>query len=240
MDSANYVALTRQVGLRKELQLTANNIANASTTGYRAEGVVFAEMIEATQSPDGSISMTDARVRYTSTLPGAATKTGGTFDLAIQGDGFFQIETPAGIRLTRNGAFSPNAENELVTMEGHRVLDSGGGPIFIPPDTPQLAISSDGTLSNATGPLAQIGIVAPDDPTQLTRGDGVFFEAPDGAVQLENPVVLQGYLEESNVNPVAEIARLIEVQRAYELTSKFLEREDERVRGVVRTLGTSK
>ncbi len=240
MDNANYVVLTRQSGLRKELQITANNIANASTTGYRSEGVVFAEMVEAANTEGGSISMTDARVRFTSNLPGAVSKTGGAFDVAIQGDGFFQVETPAGIRLTRNGAFTPNAENELVTFDGFRVLDSGGAPIFIPPDQPGLAIASDGTMSTAEGPIAQIGVVAPADLSKLEREDGVFFRAPDGAIQVDTPQVLQGFIEGSNVNPVEQIARLIQVQRAYEAGQKLLEREDERIRGVVRTLGASR
>ena len=239
MDSANYVALTRQSGLLKELQITANNIANTSTSGYRAEGVVFAEMIEATKSEDGSVSMTDARVRFTSELPGTVTSTGGTFDVAIQGSGFFQVETPNGIRLTRNGAFTPDANNELVTMDGYPVLDSGGGPIFIPPDSSSISISSDGTISNTEGPISQIGVVAPDDSSELVREDGVFFESPNGAEQVENPFVLQGHIEGSNVDPVIEVARLIEVQRAYESTQRFLDKEDERIRGVIRALGSN-
>lgn len=239
MDNANYVALTRQSGLLKELQITANNIANASTTGYRAEGVVFAEMIEATNSEGGSVSMTDARVRYTSEFAGVLSQTGGTFDVAIQGEGFFQVETPNGVRLTRNGAFSPNAQNELVTFDGYRVLDSGGAPIFIPPDDPKIAISSDGTVSNSQGPISQIGVVAPPDSADLIREDGVFFNAVNGAQQVEDASVLQGHIEGSNVDPVAQIARLIEVQRAYESSQKFLEKEDERVRSVVRTLGAA-
>jgi len=202
LDSAAYVALTRQSGLLKELQITANNIANASTTGYRAEGVVFAEMIENSDSEGGSISMTDARVRYTSELGGGLTQTGGTFD-------------------------------------GYRVLDGGGAPIFIPPDQPNISISADGTISNAEGPISQIGVVGPAENSDLIREDGVFFSAPNGAEQVIDPFVLQGHIEASNVDPVAEIARLIEVQRAYEATQKFLEKEDERMRSVVRTLGTS-
>ena len=240
MDSASYIALTRQSGLMKELQITANNIANASTTGYRAEGVVFAEMIKTSDGEGGSISMTDARVRYTSELGGGFTQTGGTFDVAIQGDGFFQVETPNGVRLTRNGVFMPNAQNELVTFDGYRVLDSGGAAIFIPPDQPDITISSDGTISNAEGPISQIGVVAPAETSDLKREDGVFFLAPNGADQVENAFVLQRHIESSNVDPVAQIVRLIEVQRAYESTQKFLEKEDERIRGVVRTLGTSK
>ena len=129
MDTISYVVLTRQTGLRNELQVVANNIANMSTTGYRAEGVVFAEMVEALPAEGGSVAMTEARVRYTNALPGALTRTGGTFDMGIQGDGFFQIETPDGPRLSRNGAFATNAESELVTLDGYPVLDASGARV---------------------------------------------------------------------------------------------------------------
>lgn len=237
MDNAGYVTLTRQSGLRKELQVTANNIANMSTTGYRAEGVIFAEMLKASETEGGSISMTDARVRYTNLLEGSMAPTKGTFDLGIQGDGFFQVETPNGVRLTRNGAFSKNDQNELVTFDGYRVLDAGGAPIFIPIDRLGIKISPDGTLSSEEGPISVIGIVTVEDKDTLLREDGVFFRADDGVVPAFNARVRQGFLESSNVDPVMQITRMIEVQRAYELGQKFLDKEDERIRGVIRTLG---
>ena len=240
MDSPSYVALTRQTGLLKEIQIVANNIANSATSGYRAEGVVFAEMISAGNSEGGSISMTDARVRYTHEREGVFSKTNGTFDLAIQNDGYFQVETPNGVRLTRNGSFTPNAINELVTLDGYRVLDAGGAPIFVPPDAGTISFAPDGTMSNQEGPIAQIGLVRADEFSTLVREDGVFFRATEGTVPVENPGVVQGFVEGSNVNAVIEIARLIEVQRAYESGQKFLEKEDERIRSVVRTLGAAK
>lgn len=238
MDNPGYVTLTRQSGLLKELAVTANNIANSATRGFRAEGVVFAEMIRANGDAEGSISMTDARVRYTSTRVGVHTKTGGTFDVALEGQGYFQIETENGIRLSRNGAFSTNEQSELVTMDGYRVLDAGGAPIFIPPDRVGIKIGPDGTISSLEGPISTIGIVDVEDPTELLREDGVFFSTNGALLPADNTRVRQGFLEDSNVDPVREISRLIEVQRAYELGQKLLEKEDERIRGVVRTLGS--
>ena len=239
MDTISYVALTRQTGLLNELQVVANNLANMSTTGFRAEGVVFAEMVEALPAEGGSIAMTEARVRYTNALQGALERTGGTLDLGIQGDGFFQIETPDGNKLSRNGAFATNAESELVTMDGYPVLDASGARIFVPPDAANISIASDGTLSADGNAVAQVGLLTVDDFSSLTRSDGVMF-VPDGPVRVaEGAVVMQGFLEQSNVNPVVEITRMIEVQRAYELGQRLLEKDDERIRTVVRTLGAA-
>ena len=98
MDLAGYVALTRQAGLAKELQSVANNIANLSTTGYRREGVVFAEMVEALPVEGGSVAMTAARGRWFDELQGALDESGGALDLAIEGEGYFTVMTAAGER----------------------------------------------------------------------------------------------------------------------------------------------
>lgn len=237
MDTSGYVGLTRQSGLLKELQAVANNIANISTTGFRREGVVFAESVQALEVEGGSVSMATARVRFTDDISGSMTQTGGTFDLAIDGPGFFMVETPQGERLTRAGNFTPNADGDLVTFTGYRVLDSGGSPIFIPPDAGEIGIAEDGTMSVNGRPIAQIGIYNVDDPQSLTREDGVMFKADGNALPAENPRVKQGFIEGSNVDAVTEMARLIEVQRAYELGQNLLDSEDERIRSSIRTLG---
>lgn len=237
MDTTGYIALTRQTGLLKELQAVANNIANISTTGFRREGIVFAEAVQALDAEGGSVAMTSARVRYTDAAVGSTTNTGGTFDLAIDGPGFFMIETPLGERLTRAGSFSPNAEGDLVTMTGYRVLDASGTPIFIPPDAGEVGIARDGTLSIGGRPTAQIGIFEVLDPQLLQREDGVMFRTDAEVLPAENSRVMQGFLEGSNVSAVTEMARLIEVQRAYELGQNLLDTEDKRIRNSIQKLG---
>lgn len=234
MDNAGYTTLTRQSGLMREMRVVANNIANMATTGFRQEGLIFAEHVKAT-GPGPSLSMATANVRNTSMLQGALAQTNGRFDLAIEGDGFFLIETPGGERLTRNGSFTPNAQGELVTNDGFRVLDAGGAPIFVPPDAGDVAIAADGTISSNGRPLGQIGLFRPAAPLDLIREDGVMFRAETGIEPVEQARILQGFLEGSNVDPLGQIARMIEVQRAYELGQKFLEAEDERIRNAVKT-----
>lgn len=237
MDNAIYATLSRQSGLVAQMQLVANNIANAATTGFRAEGVEFSEFIRRTGAGEPSLSMAAARVRMTDLAPGAAVMTGGTFDLALQGDGFFLVAAPDGERLTRAGAFLPDADGNLVTMQGWPVLDEGGAPLFVPVGAGAVSIASDGTISAGGQPVGQIGVVLPVDVNGLVRLDGVGFRSEQGWEPAPEARILQGFLEDSNVDPVLEITRMIEVQRAYELGQSFLDREDERIRNVIQTLG---
>ena len=237
MEHAGYTTLSRQSGLAREMRIVANNIANAATTGYRAEGLTFSEHI-IKMDQGASLSMGHGNVRQTSFSQGALTQTNGTFDMAIEGEGFFLIETPGGERLTRAGAFSPNAEGDLVTYDGFRVLDAGGAPVFVPPGT-TIAVAADGTISAEGNPIGQIGVVRPTDPTTLVREDGVMFNAEGGFEPDEASRVLQGFVENSNVNSIDQLARMIEVQRAYELGQSFLDSEDERVRAAMRALMTN-
>ncbi len=235
MDAAGYTTLTRQSGLMREMALVANNIANSSTTGFRREAVVFSEYVKGLDG-EPSLSMAYANGRHVDLGQATINQTGGSFDFAIQGDGFFLIETPDGERLTRAGSFAPSTEGELVNMDGYRVLDASGAPIFIPPDAKSVALSQDGTLSANGVPLAQIGLWQPADPMSLRHQSGTMFTA-DVLEPLSNGRILQGMLEDSNVELVSEITRMITVQRAYELGQKFLDAEDDRVRGVIQALG---
>jgi flagellar basal-body rod protein FlgF len=234
MDNAVYTTLTRQSGLMREMQVLANNIANATTTGFRQEGLIFSEHVKQIEAGP-SLSMASASTRHTSMVQGGLTQTGGPLDLAIEGEGFFLIDTPQGQRLTRSGHFSASAEGELVTADGHRVLDIGGAPIFLPPDASDLAFAADGTLSAGGIPLTQIGVMRPVDPMSLTREGGVLFKAGTGLEPAENSVIFQGFLEASNVDPIGQIARMIQVQRAYEMGQSLTQSEDERIRSAIKT-----
>ncbi|MDT8857988.1 flagellar hook-basal body complex protein [Paracoccaceae bacterium Fryx2] len=236
MDAAAYTTLTRQSGLMREMQAVANNIANISTTGFRREGVIFAEHITRLEDAP-SLSMAHASARQIDLSQAGLSQTGGAFDFAIQGDGFFLVETPQGQGLTRAGSFTPSADGELVNPDGHRLLDQGGAPIFVPPDAGVVALAQDGTLSAGGQPLGRIGLWQPIDPNDLRHQGGTLFSSGSGVEPTEGAVILQGHVEDSNVNPVSEIARMIAVQRAYEMGQSFLQSEDERVRGVIQTLG---
>ncbi|WP_425097702.1 flagellar hook-basal body complex protein [Tropicibacter sp. S64] len=235
MEAAGYAALSRLSGLKNEMRVIANNIANANTTGFRQEGIIFSEYVQ--RADEGAaVAMSAARVRNTSFEQGALQQTNGTFDLAIEGDGFFLINTPNGERLTRAGSFTPSAAGTLVTMDGYDVLGDGGAPVFVPPDATDLSFAADGTMSAGGVPLGRIGVVRPIDPLKMVREGGVMFRTDGGFEQLEEPRIIQGFIESSNVNPILQISRMVEVQRAYEMGQSFLEKEDERIRSAMKAM----
>jgi flagellar basal-body rod protein FlgF len=236
LDNAAYALLTRQSGLISELRAVANNVANANTGGFRAEGVIFSEHIAALGRDAPSMSMAAARVRDTSMSEGAHAETGGPLDLAITGDAFFLVATSQGDRLTRAGHFSQDQNGDVVTPEGHRLLDAGGAPVFVPPGVGQIGIAPDGTISADGAPIGQVGLYVPSDPTTLTREDGVLFVPGGDLLPAEGATVAQGFLEDSNVDAIGQITRMIAVQRAYELGQSLLDREDSRIRNVIQTV----
>ena len=237
MDSAGFVTLNRQAGLLKEMETVAHNIANMATNGYRREGVIFSEFVVDAQDGDASISMAHANGRMSDLAQGALMQTNGTFDFAIEGPGFFLVATPDGDRLTRAGSFTPSAEGTLVAPDGATLLDAGGAPVFVPADANRISMGADGTLSADGNPLAQIGLWEPADMLAMTRAEGVRFDPGGAPIPTGEAKILQGFVERSNVDPVSELTRMIEVQRAYELGRTFLDREDERVRSAIRTIG---
>jgi flagellar basal-body rod protein FlgF len=237
MDNAGYIALNRQAGLLREMQVVANNIANSATNGYRREGLIFDEFVAALDDGGPSLSMASGDAWMTDERQGPLEMTSGTFDFAIEGEGFFLVMTPEGERLTRAGAFTPGPEGELVAPDGAQLLDAGGAPLFVPADARAITLAPDGTLAADGQPVGQVGVFRPANPLDLLRQSGTRFSTPSGWEEVAEPKVVQGFLEGSNVNPVTEITRMIEVQRAYELGQSFLDKEDERIRGVLRTFG---
>lgn len=239
MDNAGYAALTRQVGLGREMQAVANNLANMSTSGYRAEGVVFTEFVRALDKGRDSMSMATARAGVTTEAQGGLRSTGRIFDLAVEGPGYFRVATPEGDMLTRAGAFVRTPDGSLQTPDGMTLLDAGGAPVFVPPDADDVAIAPDGTVSAGGAPLGAVGLWQAATPEDVERRAGVRFALNAEPVPLAEGAgrIMQGFLEGSNVSPVTEITRMIEVQRAYELGQGFLDREDERMRAVIRTFG---
>ena len=131
---------------------------------------------------------------------------------------------------------SGHAAGELMNPDGYFLLDAGGAPVFAPPGARDLSLAADGTLSADGVPITQLGVVEPEDYNAMTRQGGTLFDPGGAVLPAEGARILQGYVEESNVDPILEIARMIEVQRTYELGQKFLEAESERKDTVIRTL----
>ena len=237
MDNPSYVTLSRQSGLLKDLNVIANNLANMSTEGFRRESVAFTEILKRLDVQGGSISQADARARFTDFSQAELHQTGGSLDFAIEGDGFFLIETPSGPALTRNGAFARSVDGELVTSDGDRVLGEGEAPLFFPADAEKIEVAADGTISADGQPIGQIALVTVADKSALIRQGSGLFTTEEGVAPADAASLFHGYVEKSNVDPVREITRMIEVQRLYEMGQSFLSTEDERMRQVIRVMG---
>ncbi len=238
MDNVGYIGLSRQSGLMRELNTVANNIANINTNGFRRESNVFAEHIKALQNGDPSLSISTLTRRYVDLSEGDIVKTSNPLDIAIEGDGFFVVETPQGERLTRDGALSLNAQNELISATGARVLDESGGAIVIPPGSGDISVTSDGVINVGTQTVGRLGVVKAD-PAFLVREGQNRFRAENGYEPASDARIRQFSLEGSNVSAVEELARLIEVQRTYELSKRFSDDDGERITRTVRALGQS-
>ncbi len=241
MDNASYVSLTRQSGLMKELGSIANNMANASTIGFKREGAVFAEYISAAQTvgnpnnPRESLSMGRLAAHASNMLPGSMRMTGGDLDVAIEGDGFFLVDMNGQTELTRAGHFLVNADGILTNPEGNPVLDNAEGQIQIPIEASRINIGVDGVISVNGAEIGRLGVVTAD-PMTLSRAGNNNWIATEGFQPVETSKVMQGFLEDSNVQPLTEIARMIEVQRYYDAGQKILEMEDERIKQVITTI----
>jgi flagellar basal-body rod protein FlgF len=169
---------------------------------------------------------------------GALRRTGGTFDLAIEGQGFFKVETAGGERFTRDGRFTLGADGRLTTQAGDAVLGAGG-EIAINPEDGEVAISADGVVSQNGEQIGKIDVFAFDDLSSLAKdGDNLLRNTSNVEPQVSTAAsVRQGMLEGSNVNPIMQITRMIEVSRAYESMARTIEGSGELSRRSVERLG---
>ncbi len=226
MSNVVYAALSRQTNLEHEFASVANNIANASTTGFRGERHIFSEYVRAI-SGEPSLSQTRIGAREVDLSQGELASTDGPLDVAIEGKGFFVVNTPIGERLTRAGAFLRDAQGLLVTPEGYGVQDQGGGPLIIEADAGAISISQDGVIIAGNAAVGRLRIVDADVTTLEREGASLF--RTDADLQETSSIVRQGFLESSNISPVIEIARMIEVQRAFEINAQFISEENDRI-----------
>jgi flagellar basal-body rod protein FlgF len=241
MDNTMYVALSRQMTLRREMDIIANNIANSDTTGFKVEmAMVRTDPADGARMLDGPRSLKfvidDGVIRDFS--QGALRRTGGTFDLAIEGQGFFKVETAGGERFTRDGRFTLGADGRLTTQAGDAVLGAGG-EIAVNPEDGEVAISADGVVSQNGEQIGKIDVFAFDDLSSLAKdGDNLLRNTSNVEPQVSTAAsVRQGMLEGSNVNPIMQITRMIEVSRAYESMARTIEGSGELSRRSVERLG---
>jgi flagellar basal-body rod protein FlgF/flagellar basal-body rod protein FlgG len=224
MDSGYYAACTALAARTRALDTIANNLANASTPGYRAQHNIFSAVLAEKSEADGSTlnrALNDFGIMSGTTLDrtqGALQKTGNNLDVAIQGTGFFAIQTAHGTMYTRDGSFQVSGAGQLVTPAGDLVLGEKG-PINMLPGT--VSISPSGTISSAGAVAGKLKLVDFKPGTDIASAGATYYSAPEAnEIPAVGSTVQQGSLENSNVNPVASMVELISAQRSAEMMQK--------------------
>lgn len=227
MDNGIYIALSRQVALFRDMAVTTNNIANANTTGFQAEKVIFSQYLKKDNNQGSINNMAFANdvASYRYTKDGSQRATGNDLDVSISGAGYFAVQTPLGTRYTRAGNFQLNAEGTLVTPEGYAVLDNSNQPITFPPDAQEIQIGKAGNINVNGQDFGSIGVALFANPQLLVQTSSGLYksEIEPQFGDTENIHVTQGMLENANVEPVIELTHMIEVSRAVSSTAKYIE-----------------
>jgi len=226
MDSGYYSACTALVSRTQELDTIANNLANASTVGYRAQRNVFSSVLadagNATASPINA-AMNNFGILSGTALDlsqGALQKTGNDLDVAIQGPGYFVVQTANGPVYTRNGSFQVSARGQLVTSTGDAVMGDKGVITMVPGP---VSISADGTISSNGAVTGKLQVVEFPPNTKLTSAGGTYYSAPPKTAKpATGSDVRQGMLESSNVNPISGMVELVNAQRSAEMMQRAL------------------
>ena len=250
MENALLVGLSRQMALTHELDIIANNVANIDTTGYKADNAEFAEYLmprasdQAFSGRDRRISFVQDRASWIDMSPGAIAHTGNPLDVAIDGNAFLVVQTARGQRYTRNGALAITAAGQLITNDGDQVVGDSG-PITLQSTDHDVVISPNGIItvregaSPADTQRGKLQLVAFDQPRLLQKDGSSTFMAPNGVTANPAPAgtrVVQGAIEKSNVNGVAEMARLIQITRSYTDIANILQQQSDQRRSALSQL----
>jgi flagellar basal-body rod protein FlgF/flagellar basal-body rod protein FlgG len=243
MGNALLIGLSRQMSLRRELEVVSNNIANLNTTGFKADTAVFEEFLMPGASHDGfargdrRLSFVQDRSTWHDLGQGPVRPTGNPLDVAIDGKAFLVVQTPRGERYTRNGSFHINPAGELVTTEGYKVAGESG-PIQFQANDKEITIGRDGTISVPDGVRGKLRLVTFDNGQRLQKDGSSTFSAPADMQPrpAEFPNLIQGAIEQSNVKAVVEMTRMIEVSRHYTQVASLLQQHGDMRRSAIERL----
>ncbi|MGB9521474.1 MAG: flagellar hook-basal body protein [Anaerolineales bacterium] len=231
--------------------LLAHNVSNIDTPGFKQVLTSLDDFKQTAVISPTDTSLSDSPLSWVGILglgvenspditdfeQGGLRHTGQSLDFAIEGPGFFRVQTPDGERYTRDGRFVRDLDNNLVTIDGYQVLDDGGQPINLPDG--DIAVSPDGSITVNGQTVAKIGLAAFENPTQeLTRDLPNLFMAEGGPTSDVYGSISQGYLEMSNANPAQLMTQMVSVTRAYEAAQKMVQTQDELLGKAISTLGS--
>ena len=243
MQSSLYVALSAQVALEQRLNTVATNVANLGTAGYRAEEVKFGTILS--EAGRREVAFATPGDTYLSRKGGPLTKTDSPLDVGLSGDGWLSVRGPRGPVYTRDGRLQVTAQGDLQDLSGRAVLDPGGSPLTVDPEGPPITIGQDGIITQGVNQIGALGVFRIDPAATLTRVDGgaVASNIPGRPIldfnQRDEPTVRvqQGFQEGANINPVMEMARLIEITRTFQSAASAVAESESSLQDAIRGLG---
>ena len=241
MENTIYIGLSRQVALRQSMNTVANNIANMNTPGFKGERLMFSEYIN---RPDKKVqeplSLVMDRAQFRITEQGPLQFTGGTYDVALEGSGYFGVQGPGGETMySRAGNFTLNADGQMVNASGHFVLGAGGQPITVPAEATNITIDKKGNIYSDTGQIDQLMVVEFENLQAMEANGFGLLTTDEAGQQSETTKVIQGSLEGSNVQGVQEMTEMIDILRTYQSVQRMLQNEHDRQRSMIRSMSDS-
>ena len=242
MENAQLIGLSRQIGLQRQMDVVANNMANLNTSGFKAENLLFEEYKMSVARdrdffyPDQPLSYTDDWATVHDMSTGAMLETGNPLDIALQGEGFLVVETPEGERYFKGGSLAIAEDGTLQDMSGNPVLGTGG-PIQFDASETDISISADGTVSSSAGLKGTLRVVEFADPQTVERFGNNLWNGGT-PVAATDTLVVQGSIEKSNVSGITEMSDMIRVQRAYESIASLIQKQDDQRRTAIQKLGS--
>jgi flagellar basal-body rod protein FlgF len=238
MQNSLYVSLSAQIALERRLETIAHNVANANTPGFRVDGVTFATALA--KAGAANVAYVEEGNGFISQQSGAMIQTENPLDVAIQGDGWFAVQSGGRTVYTRDGRLQMTENGGLISVTGAPVLDAAGAPIQLDPSAGPPTISHDGMIAQGGRQLGAIGLFELDPSAKLTRAGTSGFTSDKAArpvLNFNESGVAQGYIEGANVDPVREMTRLIEVSRTFDGVTNGITQTENSLQDAIKTLG---
>lgn len=236
MNRGIYATANGMVAAQQMLDVIAQNLANASTTGYKRDAIAFDEaLVRELRDDNGALGTLgigpEEQSRFTIFDAGPITSTGNDLDVAIRSQaGAFAIQTDHGVRYTRDGSFTRSSDGQLVTHQGFPVLDDQGRPISLP-EGGELDIGADGTVSNDGLSLAKLGVFE----GEFVKEGGNLFSATN-VKPIDDPDLIPQSIEGSNVNTIESMVAMIQINRSYEMAQRSITQQDELTQKLIQSL----
>lgn len=238
MENSLYVGLSRQMVLRSAMDMISNNVANVNTPGYRGQNPMFEEYIADPKGLKEPLSMVYDKGQYHTTKAGPIQFTGGTYDVALNGPGFIAVSTKTGeTQYTRAGNLTVDNTGTLITQSGFLVSGNGGAPIIIPAGAQDVQITEAGEVVVDNNAIGQIDMVEFDNVQVLKPEGNGLYSSPDPGKPATETIMKQGMVEGSNVQPVIEMTRMIDILRDYQSMQSLIQNEHDRQRNAIQSLG---